>query len=110
MAEHQLAAPNPSQSLPPELRRIAESLCDTYDALDLRIETTLAAAADDFIAALPEMKGREAELRQFVALLTDDLRMKAGGAHSRPVLLRLSFQSENDLLRQLSLKTEGVQA
>ena len=97
------------QSLPPELQRAVQVLCDTYETLDLRVETTLAAAENDFITALSEVEGRETELRQLVALLVNDLRQTTSAAESSPVLLCLAFQDENDLARQLleSLETTG---
>jgi hypothetical protein len=95
------AMPVTEQSLPPELQRVVQILCEAYETLDLRIETTLVAAEDDFLAALPEIAEHETDVRQFVALLVDDLRLTVHGASSQSVLLRLAFQDEDDLTQQL---------
>jgi hypothetical protein len=89
------------QSLPPELQRAIQVLSDTYEALDLRIETTFGNAGNDFIGALPEIEGYEVELQQFVDVLIDDIRHTANRANTQSVLLHLSFQDKNDLTEQM---------
>ena len=95
------------QSLPPELQRAVQALCDTYETLDLRVETTLAAAENDFIAALSEVEGCEAELRQLISLFIGDLRLAARTAKLQAVVLRLSFRDENDLAKQILSAIHG---
>ena len=113
MIERRLAAtaasPYITHSLPPGLERAVQILCNTYETLDLRIETTLAAAETDFLAALPEIDTHKTELKEFVGVLIRDLRAQANGAQSQPVLLRLSFQDEGDLTQQIlsTINTNG---
>jgi hypothetical protein len=104
-------APSMIQSLPPELERIVRVLCDTYEELDLRIETTLGAAENDFLAALPEIEGHETELRRMVTLLIDDLGSAINGMKFQPVLLRLTFHDEGELTEQLltNLDIQGTE-
>jgi len=91
-----------TQSLPPEMQRVVQVLCDTYEAIDLRIETTLGAAEADFLAAMPEVKGHETDLRQLVKLLISDVRDTAGAVTSvQPLLLRFAYQDRGDLVEQL---------
>lgn len=96
-------------SLPLELQRAVQVLSDTYTKLDLRVETTLKSAGNDFIAALPEVEGCELELRHLVAVLIGGLRSSASETKSQSVLLHLAFQDEDDLTQQLlsKLETEG---
>lgn len=103
------ALPTPLRSLPPELQRAVQVLCETYETLDLRIETTLVAAADDFVTALNEVEGHEVELRQMVALLISDLNQSGGNPQAQQILLRLIFQNEDDLAQQMSsiVETQG---
>jgi hypothetical protein len=94
----QAAAPS---ALSPQLQRAVQVLSDTYETLDLRIETTIGAAEHDFIAALPEVEDHEAELRHFVSVLIADMRVAAGQNHSQPVVLHLAFRGEDDLTQQI---------
>lgn len=98
------------REIPPELRRAVQALCDTYDSLDLRLETTLFAAEEDVLAALPEVENCKADLRRLISLLIRDLRHGTDGSQSQRVLLRLSFQDEADLTQQLlsHFEAEGI--
>ncbi len=91
------------QSLSPDLQRAVQALCDTYEAIDLRIETTLGNAEADFMAAMPEVKNHQRELRQLVRLLIVDVHCAADAdaTADQPVLLRFAFQDEGDLVEQL---------
>lgn len=104
-----LSAPLPVESLPSELQGAVQALSDTYETLDLRIETTFANAENDFIAALSEVEGCEAELREFVSLLLKDLRRTVADVGAQQIVLQLSFESENDLAQQVlsSLEAQG---
>ena len=90
-----------TKSLAPELQRAVQALCDTYEALDLRIETTLGAAEADFLAALPEISGCEAEMRHLVAILIADVRVAAGNLPDTPLLLRFAYQNKGELVEQI---------
>jgi hypothetical protein len=109
MSEAQRAvkeAPVATRTLPIEMQRVLQVLCDTYHTLDLRIETTLGAAEQDFLAALPEIEGYDNELRQLVKMFLLDLRRTVTGTEAQPVLLRLAFENETDLAEQFLAYTE----
>lgn len=89
------------QSLPPALQSAVHALCEAYEILDLRIETTFAAAERDFLAAVPEVKKHETEIRQLVAVLIADLRQAVPAVPDQPVLLRFAYQDKEDLVEQL---------
>jgi hypothetical protein len=93
--------PFPVHSLSPELQRAVQALCDTYETLDLRIETTLANAANDFVTALSEVDGHEAELRKLVAQLIQSLHRTPETADSQQVILQLSYKNEDELMQQI---------
>ncbi|MDE1900560.1 MAG: hypothetical protein KGI37_02810 [Alphaproteobacteria bacterium] len=100
MIECRLAAskaPVTIEPPPSELRRVVQILRDTYETLDLRIETTLAAAGNDFLAAMPEIETHREEMRQFIISLIDNLRPQIDGTLSQPILLYLAFHDEYDL-------------
>lgn len=97
------------QKLAPDLQRAVQVLCDTYEAIDLRIETTLGKAEADFLAALPEVKNYEDELRQLVGLLMADVRKTLHGEaiSTEPLLLRFTYQDQQDLVEQLISTTQA---
>ncbi len=105
LAEHGKVAPEaelvPVHSLPPDLQRAVQALCDTYETLDLRIETTLAKAANDFVAALSEVDGHEDELRKLVARLLQNLHRTAETKESQQVILQMSYKNEDELTQQI---------
>jgi hypothetical protein len=90
-----------TQSLPLELQRVVQILCDTYEAIDLRIETTFGTAETDFLSAMPEVKGHEVELLQLVRLLMADLKTTIHTELDHPLLLRFTYQDKVDLVEQL---------
>ena len=105
---HGLATVSPAiaateKTLSPNLRRAVQILCDTYDAIDLRIETTLGKAENDFVAALPEVQGCDEELRELADLLIEDVRntLQGQAISTQPLLLRFTYQDQNDLVTQL---------
>lgn len=105
-ADAAFSMPLPIDSLPPDLQRAVQILCETYEDLDLRIETTLANAANDFITALSEVDGHEDELRKLVVQLLQNLRSTAETTEFQPVILQLSYKNENELTQQLLSKLE----
>lgn len=97
------AAPSdsePIKKLPQDMQRVLQLLCDTYESLDLRIETTPAQAETDFLRALPEIEGHDDDLRKLVAVLIADLRGAAKGTEENMVILKLAFKDEADLAEQ----------
>jgi len=105
LIEHAAITPEtkllPVHSLPPELQRAVQVLCDTYETLDLRIETTLANAANDFVTALSEVDGHEDELRKLVAQLLQNLHRTAETTEAQQVILQLSYKNEDELTQQI---------
>lgn len=95
-----------AKTLPPQMQQVLQALCDTYEKLDLRIETTLDAAESDFLKALPELEGHEDDLRRLVKILTTDLRRSSIGSENKSVILRLAFKDEADLTEQFFLQTK----
>jgi len=91
------------------LQRAVQVLCDTYETLDLRIETTLANAANDFVTALSEVDGHEDELRKLVAQLLQNLHRTAETTEAQQVILQLSYKNEDELTQQIlsTLKIGG---
>lgn len=100
--------PTTVHSLPPDLQRAVQALCDTYETLDLRVEATISQAADTFITALSEVEGHETELRKLVALLLSGLRQSTDMTEGQPVAIQLSFDDEDDLTRQVLSKFETL--
>lgn len=93
--------PVPVHSLPPDLQRAVQALCDTYETLDLRIETTFADAANDFVTALSEVGGHEDELRKLVAQLLQNLHRTAEISELQQVILQVSYKNEDELTQQI---------
>ena len=85
----------------PLLQQAVQALCETYVTLDLRLETTFAAAEHDFIAALHEISGHDEALQHMVSLLIKQLRQSRPDLRSDQIVLNLAFSGEDDLMQQM---------
>lgn len=91
------------RELPQHLRRATQMLWETYETLDLCIETTFGLAEKAFLAALPELNGNKEDTLLLIRHLLSGLRNSDGtkpqASHS--ISLRLVYQDRNTLIQQL---------